>query len=876
MTRDSMNLWPRFRSWLRATLWRARSDAEMNDELRFHMEAYADDLVRKGIDRRKAARRARIEFGAVENAKEECREVRRANVLETIVQDVRFGARVLRKNPSFTLVAVFTLALGIGANTAMFSIADAVLWRTLPYPHPEQLVVAGEVDAKNHDESWGATYPTFRDWQARSTTIAPFAAILSDSRILLRQGAEPIRIFGAAVTHDYFDVMGISPMMGRVISASDDTAGASPVVVLSHRMWAERLGGDAAVIGKVVQIGRTLTFTAIGVMPAAFDNAKAEYWIPLVRVIPSNFVTRRSVWVLTTVGRLRPGHTAAEAQTELEAMTQQIRHEFPESNRGLRVAVGSLRSHTTGDLRPALLVLLGAVGIVLLIACANLAALISVRAAGRGRELAVRAALGAGRGRLIAQLLTESALLSFLGGTAGVALAYWATRSLTLLSKDSRLLSATINLPVLLFALAATVVTIVLSGITPAVHGARETLNSRTSGHRRRARLQQWLVVSEVALSLVLLVGAGLLFRSLRNILDVVPGFRADHLITMRLSLPSTYTSDPQILQFYRSLPERLQALPGITASSVVSRLPISGGDGKGDISIEGRPYEPGVNGAASFRVALPNYFRVMGILLLRGREFDDRDDDARPKVVIINECMARKFWPDENPLGKRIKLGPPDSNPWMTIVGVARDVHQIGLDVDVDFSTYQPMAQDVPNGVDVAVRTSGDPAAAFSEVRGELHRMEPAMLVDHVTTMEARIEESVAPRKLNLFLFGLFSGLAVMLASIGLYGVIAYSVGQRTQEFGIRMALGARRADILRLVLTQGLKLAFVGAAIGIAFALALARVLTQLLFGIRPADPATIASVALLLTAVALGACWLPAHRASRIAPIDALRSE
>jgi predicted permease len=485
-------------------------------------------------------------------------------------------------------------------------------------------------------------------------------------------------------------------------------------------------------------------------------------------------------------------------------------------------------------------------------------------------------ALRASRGRLIAQLLNESALLSFLGGAVGVALAFWATRSVALLSKDPRLLTATINLPVLLFAFAASVATSLLSGIAPALHGARETFVSRSGGQRRRARFHQSLVVSEVALSLVLLVGAGLLFRSLRNIFEVSPGFRADHLITMRLALPSTYTTDPQILQFYRSLPEQLQTLPGITGASVVSSLPISGGDGKGDISIEGQPYEPGAYGAASFRRALPNYFRVMGIPLLRGREFDDRDDDTRPKAVIINERMARRFWPDENPIGKRIKIGPPDGNPWMTIIGVVKDVHQVGLDTSVDFSTYEPLAQDVPNGVEVAVRTAGDPVSEFSEVRGALHRAEPAMLVDHVMTMEARIEESVTPRKLNLFLFGLFSGLALVLASIGLYGVIAYSVGQRTQEFGIRIALGARRADIMRLVLKQGLKLTIVGAAIGIAFALALARVLEQLLFGVRPADPVTIASVAVLLTCVALVACWLPAHRASRIAPTDALRTE
>ncbi len=875
-----MTLLSRLRSFLRATVRRSRTDSEMDAELRFHLNARADDLTRTGLSREEAARRARIEFGGIEAAREECREARRANMLESLLLDVRFGARMLRKNPGFTCIAILTLALGIGANTAMFSIADAVLWRSMPYPHPGQLVVAGEVSLKNPDNSWGVTYPTFRDWQSRSTTFEYLAAILYDSRIL-RDGPEPVRIAGAAVTYDYFEVMGVAPIIGRVISASDDTAAAPPVVVLSHRMWAERFGSDPAIVGRTIHMARStgINFTAIGVMPAGFDNGKTDYWVPVVRIIPPNFATRRDVWVFTTVGRLRSGRTVAQAQTEIEAITAQVRHDFPEASRGLVVRADSLRDSMSKDLRPALLVLLGAVGLVLLIACANLAALISVRAAGRGRELAVRAVLGAGRARLIAQLLTESALLSFLGGALGVALAYWATRSLALLSKDPRLLHAAINLPVLLFALAATVVTSILSSIAPALHGARETLNTRTGGHRRRARLQQSLVISEVALSLVLLVGAGLLFRSLRKVLDVDPGFRADHLLTMRVSLPATYTDGVQILQFYRAVPERLQSLPGISSASLVSWLPVAEGEPTGDITIEGRPAAPGANGGASFRRTLPNYFRMMGIPLVRGREFNDRDDGAHELVVIINERMARNFWPNQNddPIGRRIKIGPPDRSPWLTIVGVVKDVHHTGLSDPIGYSIYDPLAQGVDTGMDLAVRTGGgDPAAAISAVRAELHRLEPAVLVDRVATMDQRIADSVSPRKLNLVLFGLFSGLALVLASIGLYGVVAYSVGQRTQEFGIRMALGAQRTDVVRLVLGQGIKLALAGTAIGVAFALALARLLTQLLYGVRPADPLTIVCVALLLTVVALAATWLPARRASRIAPTDALRSE
>jgi predicted permease len=848
---------------------------DFDKELRNHLDLEAEENSTAGISAREAQDRARRAFGNTTIISEDVRAVWHPRWFENFWQDARYGIRQLRKNLTFTCVAIITLALGIGANTAMFSIADAVLWRSMPYPNPEQLVVASEIPRNDPTSFWGTTYLTFRDWQSRSTVFQNLAATMPDQRIL-REGDNPIRVNGVGVTHDFFDVMGVAPIMGRVISKSDDVSGAPPVVVLSHRMWTERFSSDPNIVGRTIHIGRTLTFSAIGVMPAGFDDSTVDYWVPLMLIIPPNFATRH-VWIFRTVGRLRPGNTAAQAQSELEAMTLQIQRDFPEANRGVDVRVNPLRTQLSTDLRPALLVLLGAVGLVLLIACANLAALISVRAAGRSRELAVRAALGASRARLIAQLLTESALLSFAGGIAGVALAFWATRSLALLSKDPRLLHAAINLPVLLFAFAAVAVTSVLAGIAPAMQHSRDTLNSRNSGHRRRARLQQSLVVSEIALCLVLLVGAGLLFKTLRNILDVNAGFRTDHLITMSVTLPPTYTDQAQMFRFYRDMAEHLQSLPGISAASVVNSLPIAPGEANGDINLEGRPAAPGANGAAGFRRSLPNYFQMMGIPLLRGRDFDEHDDGVnKDRVVIINDRFARKFWPNDDPVGKRIKIGPPENNPWLTIVGVVKDIHQTGLENPIGFTVYEPLAQSAGSDESVAVRTQGDPAAIISEVRSELHRIEPTLLVDKFATMDQRIEDSVSPRKLNLFLFGLFSALALVLASIGLYGVVAYSVGQRTQEFGIRMALGAQPRDVLRLVLAQGLKLALTGTIIGIAVALALSSVVRQLLFGVRPADPVTIGCVVLILTIVALVACWLPAFRASRIEPTLALRIE
>ena len=797
-------------------------------------------------------------------------------------QDFRFALRMLARTPGFTVVALATLALGIGINTAMFSVANAVLWRSLPVPHPDRLMAVAEVEIKQPDDNWGATYPNYRDCKARNTAFENLAAILFDDRVL-REGPEPVPVKGKAVAHDFFDVLGVAPETGRVFSAAEDQAGALPVIVLSHRMWIQRFGADPAIIGRTIRFERS-SATVLGIMPAGFDYPpQTEYWTPLEQVIPRHFVERRDVWVLTTVGRLRDGRTAASAQSEIEAITEQIRRDHPETHRGLTVRARSLQDDMSHDLRPALLVLLGAVGLVLLIACGNLAGLMMARASGRAREMAIRSALGAGRRRLIRQLLTESALLSVAGGLLGMFLAVWAARSLQLLSKDPRLTNVPIDTAVLWFALAATIATSILFGIAPAVRATRvsmgEALKQGGAGsgaNMHRAAARQFLVVGEVALCLALLVGAGLLLRSFRRVLGVDPGFRTERLATMRISLPGNYKTAASVANFYSQLAARLETLPGIAAVSAVDSLPISGGVSTGDISIEGRPATPGALGAATFQRALPNYFRVMGIPLVRGREFDDRDDGSRATVTIINESMARRFWPNEDPIGKRLKIGPPDNEPWITIVGVVKDVRQVGLDSEIRFTTFEPLAQRPRTSVELAIRAAGDPGSAIAAARAELRRMEPSLLIDNVQTMSERIYQSVAPRRLNLMLFGLFSALALALASVGLYGVVSYSAGQRTREFGIRMALGARPSDVLRLVLGQGLKLALAGVAIGIVAALGLARLLVSLLFGIEPTDPLTLAAVSALLTGVALIACWLPAQRATQVAPTEALRSE
>ncbi|HXR98321.1 MAG TPA: ABC transporter permease [Terriglobales bacterium] len=856
------------------------ADDDLERELRAHVDLEAEERSGPGVSPSEAYRRARVALGNQALIAEDVRDVWHRRRLNDLRQDVRFGWRQLRRKPGFALVAILTLALGIGANTAMFSVAQAALWRALPYPHPERLVQPTEVEAKNPASEWGTTYPAFQEWRARSHSFEHLALMFRFNKIL-SEGNEPERIAGMAVSGDYFAVFGVAPAKGRALTAQDDRVGAPLAMVLSHDMWADRYHGDPTILGRTVNFGGG-TFTVVGVMPAGFgtgfNGAPIACWVSLLAVVPPAYTARANLWAFEAIGRLRPGRTAAQAQAELEQIMLPIWREHPDTNRGLVIAVPSLRASITGDIREALLVLLAAAGLVLLIACANLAVLVSVQVSGRSRELALRAALGAGRVRVAFQLLIESGMLAAAGGLAGVVIAYWATRSLAGFSQDPRLLHAGISAPVLGFALCATIATTVVAGVVPALPSGRarqEALNGRTGAQPRRTRLQRAFVAAEIALCLVLLVGAALLLQTLRNVLRVNAGFRTDHLIVMELGLPSTY-NDAQSLQFYRALPARLDALPGVTAGTVVSNLPLDRGSGNGDIHIEGRAAAPGELGVANFQQPLPGYFRTMGISILEGRDFDGRDDGSRERVVIINHHMAQRFWPGASPIGKRIKIGPAENNSWMTIVGVVDDVHRTNLDNPMGYSVYTPLLAGAGNNEDVAVRTAGDPAVVIPEVRAELRRLAPGLLIDHLGTMDQRIDDSVNPHRLNLILFGLFAGLALTLACIGLYGVIAYAVGQRTHEFGVRMALGARRAQVLRDVLGHGLALIAGGIGLGLVLTLSLAGLIRTMLFGVSPTDPATTAAVALLLAAVGLAACWIPARRATRIDPTVALRNE
>ena len=853
--------------------------ADFRDSYGADMLATFEDRWREGYGPRSATRML------IDLARSACLERHTTSKgdrsMRTLWQDARFALRTLKKSPGFAAIVIATLALGIGINTAMFSVANAVLWASLPFTQPERLVAVDEVEPGDRDAVWGATYPSFREWQAQAGSLEGMTGFTGTTRVF-REGPEPVRVRGAAVSHEFFPLLAVQPELGRVISAEDDKVGAPAVIVLSHEMWTTRFGADPAILGRTIRFDGA-TPTVVGVMPANFRYPpRSEFWLPLAAAWPPSLMARWDVWGLSTIGRLKPGRTGENVASEVSGIMARILQAHPEARRGHIIRARLLRDDLGSDLRPALLVMLGGVGVVLLIACGNVASLMLVRATARTRELVIRAALGASRRRLVRQLFTEGAILAMCGGIAGVGLAVLATRWLPLLSNDWRLASVPIDAPVLLFALIATAFTCLLFGVLPAMRATRvETgdalrSGSRGSQSRQRAAALQVLVTAEVALCIVLLVAAALLLQSWQRVLRVDPGFRPDGLATLRVSLPTTYKDDAAIQSFYSRATAQLATLPGVSGVTMASSLPISGGDGTGDLTIEGRAAAPGELGAVTTRRTAPGYFRVMGIPLVRGRSFDEHDDASREPVTMINVAMERRFWPNEDPVGRRIKIGTRNLATWMTIIGVVKDVRNRGLSADIGYSAYMPFAQGPGRGMELAVRTRGNPQGLLATITAALRRMEPALLIDHAQTMQDRIDESVAPRRLDLVLLGLFATLALLLSAVGLYGVVGFAVRQRTQEFGIRMALGASSGNVMLLVLQQGLGLVAVGVAIGIPAAIAGSRLLTSLLFGVRVSDPAVFASVALLVTAVALAACWIPAWRATQVIPTEALRAE
>lgn len=796
--------------------------------------------------------------------------------METLLQDLRYAARSLRKNPGFAAVAILTLALGIGASTAMFTLVNSVLLRPLEYREPERLTMLWERTPAGEGEN--PTSPrNFSGWREQAGSFTELAATF-DRPLNLTGGGEPEQVLTRMTTANFFSLLGASAQLGRTYLPGEDAA---DVAVLSHRLWQRRFGGDPGVIGRAIDVdGQPLT--VVGVMPADFRSVgmRPELWVP---------VELDREWhgrYLQVVGRLRPGVTLGQAQTEMTTIGRRLAAAYPDANAGWGVNVVPMHEQVTGDVRPALLVLFGAVGLLLLITCANVANLLLGRAAARRKEMAVRLSLGATRGRLIRQTLTESLLLVGAAGVLGLALATWGTATLVrVLPPDlalPRLDEVGVDGRVLAFALVVSLLTGVLFGIAPALFASAlrlaEALREATRGSTgERSALRKALVIAEVALAVVLLVGAGLLGRSLQRLLEVDAGMRTEQVLTMRLTLAGTrYQEEAALRNFMGSLIPRLEVLPGASSVGAETYLPLTGEWIGHSFFRTDRPLPgPGEDLSTHIRVIAGDYFRALGIPLLAGRAFNARDDESAPPVFVINQELARRYFAGEDPIGKRISFVWGDTITG-EIVGVVGSIREQGPTQEPSPAIYRPHAQMPSPQMSVAIRTAGDPRALASAATAAVREIDPNQPVAEIRTMEQVASSVVARPRFNLYVFGGFAGMSLLLAALGLYGVVSYSVTQRSQEIGVRVALGAQNRDVIQLILRQGMRLTIVGLLLGLVVALAAARVMASLLFGIGAADPVTLVAVPAFLAMVALLASYLPARRATRVDLLVALRAE
>ncbi len=812
-------------------------------------------------------------------------------MMETFWQDLKYGVRMLVKSPGFTAVAVIALALGIGANTAIFSVVNAVLIRSLPFRDPDRLVMVWENNRPRNRAQNVISPANYLDWRDQNTVFEQMSAIF-DSRTNLTGVDDPEEIPTQVVEPHFFDLLGVSASIGRTFVAEEGVEGREKVVVLSQSLWKRRFGGDPALIGKTIKLSGQ-DFTVVGIAPPDFQfslragsltGKQAELWRPGVFSQRSRVRAGR---FMSAVARIKPEVTLAQAQAEMDGIAANLETQHVDFNTGWGVNLVPVRTQFVGAIRPALLVLLGAVAFVLLIACANVANLLLARAATRQREIAIRMALGAGRGRVVCQLLTEATVLAALGGAFGLLLAMWGVDLLLALTPKDLLglQDVGIDYRVLGFTLAVSVLTGVLFGLAPALEASRPNLNESlkeggrgavTSG--RSHRLRDLFVVAEVALALVLLIGSGLMIRSLARLQSVDPGFDAKNLLTTKLLLPaSKYGEDPQRKAFFKQLTERVRTLPGVRSVGAVSYLPIAGLGAATGFVIEGRPpLPPGQQLVGDVRVVDGGYFGTMGIPFLQGRTFSERELTDESHVVIINETMARDYFPGEDPIGKRVTIDMKDENVPSEIIGVVRDARYVGLDTPVRPMTYWPYPELVYSGMTLVVRTEGEPLALGDAVRREVLAIDKDQPVADVRTMESWVSDSVSKARFSTMLLGIFAGVALLLAAVGIFGVMSYAVSERTHEIGVRMALGARTSDVLALVVRQGMMLALVGVGIGLGAAFALTRVLASLLYGVSATDPLTFAALSVILASVALVACYLPARRAAKVDPMIALRYE
>jgi putative ABC transport system permease protein len=876
-------------NWLRSLFRRNTVEQELGSELRFHIERQVEENIAAGMTPRDARRAAICEFGGVEQVKEECRDTRRVNYLENLLKDIRYGLRMLRKSPSFTFFAVAVLALGIAANSAIFSIADAVLIRPLPYADADRLVIVWE-DAAAFGFPKDTPAPgNFSDWRSRNKVFTDVAATSFGDAFNLTGAGTPEKLTGRSVTANLLSVLGATPALGRDFRPEDDVPGATRVAILSHGLWLGRFGGDPQILGKEILLNYEKC-TIIGVMKRGFQfpDREAELWTP-ARFTKEELANHGSHF-LDVVARLKPGVSLKSANADLAVIAKEIEKEHPDLNAKLGAFAVPIREEFAGDVRPAILMLVGAVCFVLLIACANVANLLLSRATGRRREVAMRLALGATRGRIVQQMLTESVLLAIFAGAVGLLLSVWGTRFLaTLIPAGIAPMTGTgVDARVLFFTLAVTLATGVLFGIIPAsrVSQFHLTPSLKQGGGQSGVssggqRLRDVLVICEVALAIVLLAGGALMIRSLQNLYHLDPGFRADHVLVVHTSLPyQKYKLFAQRNAFYDQVLANVERPPGVVAAGYTTWIPLTNPGGAMAITLEGKPEPPpGQMLIPNVRMISKDYIAALRMKLTDGRLFEQGDGFGKPLVALINQTMAKSYWPGENSIGRRFKVGRySENNPWITVVGIVGDVHQAGLDLPARAEMYMPFQQQ-DKGYDpeyLAVRTSGDPMALAEIVRQQVWAVDKEQSVSGVMPLEDLVDDTLSSRKMQASLLTGFAGLALLLVSLGIYAVLSFAVTQRTQEIGVRVALGAQPRDVLRMIFSQGFRLFLIGAAIGLAAAFALSRALVHLLFGVSAYDPASFAGVTLLLAAVALLACYVPARRATRVDPLIALRYE
>jgi putative ABC transport system permease protein len=868
----------------RALFRRNSMEADLDEELRAHIEHQAEKYVQSGLPREEATRRAKLEFGGVDQIKEECRDSWGVRLITELTQDVRYGLRQLRRNPGFTVIAIITLALGIGANTAVFSVVNSVLLQPLPYHDGERLVSIWQTYQGYADVP--VSTPNVYSWRTQSRVFEEIAAYRVQRSFTLTGHGEAQWLQGTYVTSNLFRTLGVTPYLGRGFDASEDQTGARPEVVLTHAVWAGIFHSDRSIVGKILDLDGK-GFTVVGVMPAGFHFPSwTDVWLPLGEV-GKDELTSRVYHALNVIARLKSGVSVQRAQMEMAIINSRIQLQYPKTDEGWGIWVVSLHQQLVGTAQEALLILLAATGFVLLIACANVANLLLVRAAGRQKEVAVRTALGASRARLVRQLLSESIVLALAGGALGLTLAEGGLKLLPAFGQEAipQLHPIRLDVRVLAFALITALITGILFGLAPAVEsGKLDLLSSLQEGPRssvagfRSGSVRNLLVVAQVGLAVVVLIGSGLLLRTFERLLNVDPGFDVHNVLTARLSLlDAKYSAAGQQEVFYRQLLGRVKELPDVRAVGLTDVLPLSRESNfKTRFVVQGQTLRPGETyPVAELRIVYPGYFKALRIPLIQGRLFTNADF-ARSSVppVIVNRRLAEHFFNDEDPIGNRINAGPEGSSPsWVRVVGVIGDIKEFGLASRPEYAMYFCGSN---SEMQLVVKTASSPLSLARPVRNVVAKLDKAVPVSDVMTMQQRLSASLVRRRFSMVLLSVFALLALALAAVGISGVISYSVVRRTHEIGIRMALGAQKSDILRMVAGQGLKLALIGVAVGIAGALAVTPFLASLLYGVKPTDPLTFVAVSLILIAVALLACYIPARRAAKVDPMVALRYE